>query len=184
MKIVVIGGTNGFEPEVPDGDMLICTGDFSSFAGTRGDVERFNAWLGRLPHKYKIVVPGDRDAWCSYSDRMTKEVLSNAVVLIDTGVEIAGLKIYGTPWIPDEIGRTEVTGNAFGTTDPYLELKFSYIPEDLDILVTHCPGDNTILITAVDRTKPRLHVCGHGARMYNAADEPVGAAVCVVLEPR
>lgn len=184
MKIVVIGGTNGFEPDIPGGDMLICTGDFSSFAGTRGDVERFNAWLGKLPHRHKIVVPGDRDAWCSYSDRQAREVLSNAVVLIDTGVEIEGLKIYGTPWIPDEISRTEVTGNAFGTMDAYLEMKFNYIPEGLDILVTHCPGDNAILAAAVDRAGPRLHVCGHGARMYSATDEPVGAAVVVVLEPR
>ena len=40
-------------PSIPDGDILIHSGDFSNH-GTHEDIEKFNAWLGTLPHQHKI----------------------------------------------------------------------------------------------------------------------------------
>ena len=46
--------------EIPDGDILIHAGDFTNY-GEVDKVKEFNAWLGTLPHTYKIVVAGNRD---------------------------------------------------------------------------------------------------------------------------
>ena len=45
-----------------------------------------------------------------------------------------GIKIYGTPWIPYE--KT----TAFGVNDTFIKEKFSQIPSDIDILITHTPA--------------------------------------------
>ena len=46
--------------KIPDGDILIHAGDFTNY-GEVDKVKEFNAWLGTLPHTYKIVVAGNRD---------------------------------------------------------------------------------------------------------------------------
>lgn len=43
--------------QIPDGDILIHGGDFSS-TGKESEVEEFSKWLGKLPHKHKIVIAG------------------------------------------------------------------------------------------------------------------------------
>ena len=62
--IVCISDTHGLHRDltpVPDGDILIHAGDFTRF-GDIDDVLEFNAWLGELPHKHKIVVFGNHES--------------------------------------------------------------------------------------------------------------------------
>jgi hypothetical protein len=47
-------------PIIPEGDVLIHAGDFTS-TGTEHQVAQFNAWLGSLPHKHKIVIAGNHE---------------------------------------------------------------------------------------------------------------------------
>jgi hypothetical protein len=47
-------------PTIPEGDVLIHAGDFTS-TGKEHEVAQFNAWLGSLPHKHKIVIAGNHD---------------------------------------------------------------------------------------------------------------------------
>jgi hypothetical protein len=47
-------------PIIPEGDVLIHAGDYTS-TGTEHQVAQFNAWLGSLPHKHKIVIAGNHE---------------------------------------------------------------------------------------------------------------------------
>ena len=93
LVLVFLSDTHLLEKEltVPPGSLLVHCGD-ASFAGVDGVVE-FDRWLGELPHLYKVYVPGNHDA------AFAKSRLSNATVLINEGVEIAGLK-FGEPPSP------------------------------------------------------------------------------------
>ena len=46
--------------DVPNGDILLHCGDFTH-RGRYHEVEEFNAWLGTLPHKHKIVIAGNHE---------------------------------------------------------------------------------------------------------------------------
>jgi 3',5'-cyclic AMP phosphodiesterase CpdA len=45
---------------LPEGDVLIHAGDFT-MRGRPKAIRKFNAWLGRQPHKHKIVIAGNHD---------------------------------------------------------------------------------------------------------------------------
>jgi Icc-related predicted phosphoesterase len=96
-------------------------------------------------------------------------LISNATVLINEGVEVAGLKIWGSPTTP-------LLGAAFGVTSPSDRANlYAKIPRDVNILVTHGPPYGILdrtpgtlhhagcpqLLDAVSRLKPKLHVFGH-----------------------
>ena len=59
---------------------------------------------------------------------------SNSHVLLDSGCEINGLKIYGTPYVPIISYYW-----AFEAEHDALQKAFAKIPSGLDILVTHSP---------------------------------------------
>ena len=159
--------TDKLEHVVPAGDIFIHTGDFTNY-GRKEEVEKFNAWLGTLPHKYKIVIAGNHEItfdpksfdnfWAKKKifgenfDQESPEVttfpnydklLTNCVYLEDSSIELFGLKIYGSPWVP---GLSHEWGFTLKTEAERLE-KWRQIPADTDILLTHTPplgiGDHT-----------------------------------------
>lgn len=172
MKVVCISDTHGRHEEitVPDGDVLIHAGDFTKFS-TMQEVIRFNAWLGKLPHVHKILVPGNHDFLYQDNPSLALVITSNATILIDQVVQILhGGKewsIYGSPW-------TSRFRNWAFMQDGENKLAeiFNKIPI-VDILVTHSPpfgkfdksmGKNLgseALRDTVRRVKPKLHVFGH-----------------------
>ena len=61
LKIVCISDTHLLHNylEVPDGDILIHTGDFGHFRrGGEQTAKEFNQWLGSLNHKIKLIIAG------------------------------------------------------------------------------------------------------------------------------
>ncbi len=54
-------------------------------------------------------------------------------ILCNTEIEINGLNFYGTSWCP------ELKNWAFYASDDELSNCFGAIPDDVDILLTHCP---------------------------------------------
>jgi Icc-related predicted phosphoesterase len=88
---------------------------------------------------------------------------------VDSGVEVEGIKIWGSPVTP-------LYGGAFGKSRAEDRKKhWAQIPEDTDILITHGPPfailDHGLsserregcpqLLEAVFQAMPRLHVFGH-----------------------
>ncbi len=176
MRIVALSDTHNqhWKISVPDGDILIHAGDFS-FYGAQHEINNFNEWLGTLPHQYKVLVPGNHEVGIEDSPYAAIGMLTNVNhVLINSGVEIGGIKIWGspyTPWFGDwafQYRRSERRG------------KWDAIPEALDILITHGPpngvGDfNTRehvgcmeLMLQVMARKPRHHIFGHIHESYGS----------------
>ena len=176
MKIICISDTHNQHENlsVPNGDMLIHAGDITS-TGERQDLVKFNDWLGRLPHKYKIVIAGNHDFYAENHPEETRQILSNAIYLNDSGVLIEGLNIWGSP-----ISPTFHHWAFMKNRGEDIRKHWEMIPENTDILITHCPpfgildqtdsgkneGCEDLLAFIETKTKPRLHVFGHIHEAY------------------
>jgi len=169
MRIVLISDTHGLhrQLEVPGGDMLVHAGDCPFYSKPPSIISDFNEWLGSLPHRHKAGIPGNHEF--ILEEPRNRGAITNAVLLIDSGVELDGLKIWGSPVTP-------LYGGAFGKSNPEDRKRhWAQIPEGLDILVTHGPPFAILdhgagaerregcpqLLEAVFRAFPRVHVFGH-----------------------
>jgi Icc-related predicted phosphoesterase len=89
--------------------------------------------------------------------------------LINEGIEIEGMRIWGSPVTP-------VYGGAFGLSFAKDRKRlYARIPWDIDVLITHGPPFGILdtapvsglhegcreLLDAVTRVQPKLHVFGH-----------------------
>jgi Icc-related predicted phosphoesterase len=170
LTIVCISDTHGLhrEIDVPEGDLLIHAGDVSPLSGKRSAIVDFNLWLGELPQKFRCLVPGNHD-YLLMAREFRRSLLSNAIVLVNEGIEIEGLRIWGCP-------VTSLESDAFGVESAKSRREvYSQIPEDTDVLITHQPPFNVLdsdfdsnwhfgcreLLDAVTRVRPKLHVFGH-----------------------
>src|ERR1035437_6024483 len=134
LTIVAISDTHQLhrEVEVPPGDLLIHAGDFTMFSRSAAAILDFNEWLGELPHRWKIIIPGNHEFFLA-EDPPRRKWIRNATVLINESIEIMGLRIWGSPMTP-------LYGGAFGrSSDQDRASVYSRIPADTDILVTHGP---------------------------------------------
>jgi Icc-related predicted phosphoesterase len=162
MDLVILGDTHELhhEVEVPAGDLLIFTGDFTMFSKNLSAIESFNEWLGDLPHRWKLVVPGNHEFFLE-ADPDRRFLISNATVLIDEAIEINGLKVYGSPMTP-------LYGGAFGkvsAVDRYRH--WERIPSDVNVLITHGPP-----LGALDRSPGQLEPMGDPELMARVKELP------------
>ena len=170
LRLVLLSDTHQLhrEVEVPDGDIFIHSGDFTMFSRSMAEITDFNTWLGELPHQHKIVVPGNHEFFLE-ANPLKRSLLDNATVLINEGIEIDGLRIWGSPVTP-------LYGGAFGLSSAEDRKRlYARIPEDTDVLITHGPPFGILdsgpdsglhsgcreLFDAVMRVRPKLHVFGH-----------------------
>lgn len=171
MRIVAVADTHLWERDlvVPEGDVFVHAGDMLR-SGRLAELPLAAEWIRGLPHPYKIVVAGNHD-WCFQLEKEAAlELLGDGVIYLeDSGVTIAGVRFWGSPWQP------EFCNWAFNLPrGKPLADKWALIPEATDVLVTHGPphgyGDRTAdgrregcedLLGALDRVRPALHVFGH-----------------------
>jgi predicted phosphohydrolase len=171
MRIVAVADTHTFEAdlgELPDGDVFVHAGDLLR-AGTFDELAAVAQWIRTLPHRHKVVIAGNHD-WCFARDpEAARAMLGDDVLYLqDSGIEIEGLKIWGSPWQP------RFNDWAFNLErGPELAEKWALIPDDTDILITHGPPDGfgdrawdsrtgcEDLLEAIRRVAPTLHLCGH-----------------------
>ena len=181
MVLVLFGDTHELhrEVEVPAGDLLICVGDFTMFSKNLSAIEDFNEWLGELPHRYKIVVPGNHEFFLE-SNPERRSLLDNANVLIDESIEIEGLNIYGSPMTP-------LYGAACGKSSPKdRERHWSKVPKNTHVLITHGPpfgildlspdqaermGDPELRNRVRALASLKLHAFGHVHGAYGGVEE-------------
>lgn len=190
MRLVLLSDTHGFhELAVPDGDVLLHAGDFSRNGGLR-DVERFERFLGRLPHRHKILIAGNHDFVFQKQRGLAQKRLKSARYLQDSGCEVEGLRIYGSPWQP------EFFDWAFNLPrgEP-LRRVWARIPDEVDVLITHGPPAGLLdrnsageavgcadLRERVRAVRPGLHLFGHIHEAAGVAEVDgtlfVNASVC------
>mgnify|MGYP003692111983 CR=1 FL=1 len=171
MKLVLLSDTHGQHENVavPDGDILIHAGDLS-LRGTEKELTPFMDWFGALPHSYKILIAGNHDFLAEKDPKAFQALLPpNVIYLNDSGCEIEGIKIWGSPiqpWFHDW-AFNRMRGDAI---QPHWDL----IPMDTDILITHGPPFGTldrttsgnhvgceVLAEKLAAIQPKLHVFGH-----------------------
>lgn len=150
-----------------------------SSVGRPNEIMDFNEFLGTLNYKYKIIIAGNHDYLFEREPKHAQDIITNAIYLQDSEIEIEGMKIYGSPWQPN------FNDWAFNLPrGKSLRDKWAMIPEDTDILITHGPplghGDETIwgnitgcreLLKRILIVKPKYHIYGHIHEGYGITRE-------------
>jgi predicted phosphohydrolase len=103
IRIVCISDTHGQHTilSVPDGDILIHAGDFMAFGDTPKEIVNFNHWLGKQPHRHKVVIAGNHDLMFDGHQGTARALLDNAIYLENSSAELMGLKYWGSPVQPE-----------------------------------------------------------------------------------
>jgi Icc-related predicted phosphoesterase len=130
--------------------ILVHSGDIS-YRGRKWEVEEFIEWYASLPFKNKIMIAGNHDFLFETSPEIAKDILdsmgSGITYLNDSGVELEGLKFWGspvTPWFHNW---------AFNRIGDKINEHWDLIPNDINVLITHGPPYLTL-----DATKSGLRV--------------------------
>lgn len=174
MRLVCISDTHSLHrriPDIPDGDVLIHAGDCLG-AGTLENVEDLNDWLGTLPHRHKIVIAGNHDWVFQEAPALARDALTNAIYLEDSGVEIDGIRFWGSPWTPTFLDWAFMLDRGQALHDRWMQ-----IPDDTDVLITHGPpkgiGDEALmgfrcqnvgcvdLLHRIEQMRLKAHIFGH-----------------------
>lgn len=116
------------------GDVIIHSGDVSS-RGTESEIDAFLNWYSKLPYTHKILIAGNHDF---FFEAASKHIIDAKMAkypeityLNDSGVEIEGIKIFGSPVQP------YFHGWAFNRIGEAINEHWDKIPLDTNILVTH-----------------------------------------------
>jgi len=190
-KIIAMSDTHNRHKDIvmPECDIIIHAGDATN-GGEHNELAPFLNWLSQQKSKYKVYVPGNHDAYVQRMPEKSRRMCEDRgiTLLIDEGVELDGLKLWGSPYTPffGNWSFQYYPGEGALT-------HWSKIPNNLDILITHGPayqmldvgmlGENAgcyYLFYKILETKPKAHICGHihdgygqklfdGIKFYNVA---------------
>jgi len=118
---------------MPDGDILIHAGDLS-MTGDEEELRPVCDWLASLPYEHIVVIAGNHDLGLQNDPQFYEPMFPpNVTYLRDSGVTINGLKFWGSPW------QHHYKEWAFHLAGESIKQKWSLIPDDTDVLVTHTP---------------------------------------------
>jgi predicted phosphohydrolase len=170
MRFVVISDTHSHHHELtlPAGDTIIHAGDISEM-GTISEVKDFLEWFAALDFKHKIFIGGNHDIYLDeFAPDFSAMLPPEVTYLRNNGCTIEGIKCWGSPVSPDLIGW------AFGKYRSEMAAHWRYMPEEIDILITHTPPYGILdqsssrvslgcphLLTKVQQIQPKYHIFGH-----------------------
>ena len=190
VRCVFISDTHGKHRCVtlPVADILVHSGDCLQrygYLGTRGagkrGLEDFDAWLGSVPARHRLVVGGNHD--CAWEQSTWRP--RHADVLDGRAVDVCGLRVFGSPHSP--LGVT--SNDAFQSTSlgtSHSDKAHALAADGIDVLVTHARSP---LFEAVAR-QARVWAHGHihsdyGVSPLDASDESgcvrVNCATCDMI---
>ncbi|MCC7510304.1 MAG: metallophosphatase domain-containing protein [Planctomycetes bacterium] len=174
MRLVCISDTHGRHDHLllPPGDVLVHAGDFCG-VGDADDIREFARWFHRQPFAHRVVVAGNHDLLFESDPVTALQLLRSGCpgvhYLHDSGVEIDGLRYWGSPWQPRFMNW------AFNLErgEPMRQV-WARVPDEIDILITHGPPHGILdrtrhgdrvgceeLLAALPRIQPRVHIFGH-----------------------
>lgn len=188
MRITAISDTHTKHKQVtndlPGGDILIHAGDVMSTGYHREELFSFLKWYDDIKsYDHKVFIAGNHDRLIENDPKLFKdhfdfngELTAYKTINYIQDEEIKlwedetdPIKIWGTPWQPafnDWSFNLPRNGNE-------LDDKWSLIPIDTDILITHCPPWGTLdksgwervgcerLAIRLETIKPKIHIFGH-----------------------
>ena len=182
MRIVAISDLhNNFMRALPQGDILLIAGDFTS----RGKVEEivnFSKFLTRFKRVYKeiVVTPGNHDFLFEENEELARSLITDATVLINESHTLYnGMTIFGSP----------VVAPCWGVFNYDFQERmhlYDSIPNNTDILMTHTPafgildkvsslqnvGCDMLRDKLRSMTQLKLHLFGHIHEDYGMVDHP------------
>lgn len=179
MRIVFISDTHSFQPKLPEGDLLVHSGDFTGGSSVT-QVLDFLDWMAEVRKNYPMGVvlsPGNHDglfekdpSWCK--DECAKRGLT---LKIHEAFTIDGLDFFASPYTP-RFGRWSFMRDRGG----HIAAKWKDIPKETTVLITHGPAHGILdkaydwpytgkiihvgceeLKKAIKEIKPYVHACGH-----------------------
>jgi len=201
------------EQQWKDMDLLIFGGDCSG-RGSKYEVDNFMSWFDKQPGQ-KVMIGGNHDYFFDYELRQSTawnkdkdlkdevdEMLAkypNIHYLDDSGVELFGLKIWGSPISPwfhnwafnrlRDTAHMDDYDEPYADVNKYIKLHWDMIPMDSDIIVTHSPPyghgdllahkfrrDNETRVGCVDlmnrilEVKPKVSIFGHIHEGYGVTE--------------
>lgn len=174
---------HGQFPRIPPCDLLILSGDIAPDLGSPFDpfckykqLEWLNTqlkpWLHTVQATEVVATPGNHD----FAIQRLRHGIDDDMpwhLLIDQGVELFGLTIWGSPWVKD------LPGWAFNLEEEQLAGRWARFPDNADILVLHGPPHeiwewsayephwnyrhacSKTLMQRIDVIQPRLVTFGH-----------------------
>lgn len=159
MIIDCISDLHGYFPKLDGGDLLIVAGDLTAKDSSE-QLWNFAQWMIDQDYKYKIVIPGNHDNtfYDQYYKKNEKPFVP-FIYLCDSGIDLEGLKIWGSPWTKTFVGMNPHCKAFTVDTEDELADKFEKIPYDTDILITHCPPYG-IFDMVRDEFSPDIRHCG------------------------
>lgn len=169
MKITAISDTHGKHKQLKlnGGDLLIHAGDISSF-GNKEEVNCFLVWFSNQNFKHKIFIAGNHD-FCFENQFQDIIIPDSITYLNDSGVEIEGVHIWGSPITPTfcNLAFNRDRGDE-------INMHWNKIPINTDILVTHGPPFGILdetetyfkagcknLLEKINQLNLKYHIFGH-----------------------
>ncbi|EIJ35368.1 metallophosphatase domain-containing protein [Thiothrix nivea] len=197
MKLTFISDTHSLHDRMPplgSGDVLVHCGDFTG-RGDLNDTQDFARFMAVQDFTHKIVIAGNHD-WC-FENELRDEAEAclrdhGLIYLNDSGVEIDGMKFWGSPVQP------EFCDWAFNRKrGEDIRYHWDKIPNGIDVLITHGPARGILdrcengypagcddLLDVVQRIKPRILACGHIHEAYGVleVDGTIFINACILDE--
>ena len=173
MDIVATSDWHGKFPEIPACDLLLIAGDVCPLDSHQPHHQRawlrgpFSDFLNKVPAEEIVWIAGNHDFVCETPGfrRIADELPGH--YLIDDSIEISGIKIYGSPWVPD------LPSWAFYADDSLLQERADRIPLDSDIVLLHGPPKGILdsvhgnhvgagfIMSRLQQVIPRYVIFGH-----------------------
>ena len=179
MIITAISDMHGNLVDIPKCDVLCICGDIvglndqrSMDASKHWFENRFVNWINKLPCDKVLVIPGNHDFYiekCHLNyDGFNSALLRDIELktndklkfIIDKTFTYEGINFYGTPWINPIRSRSYWAFEPDQYYDNLLETKFSEIPIDTDVLLSHDNPYNNETLSKYSMNA-RYHFYGH-----------------------
>lgn len=174
MKVIFISDTHEQHDKLinlSEADMIIHGGDITK-RGKEQEVKEFIEWFDNLNYKYKVFIAGNHDFYFEdYKWHEIQRTLPEGMFyLCNSGVEIEGIKIWGSPMTPWFYNWAFNRERGFDIMRYWQQMP----SENLDILVTHGPPARILdkckdgrivgcedLLSVIEEFKPKFHLFGH-----------------------